>query len=124
MKSKTLIEKQANRKLNLELVETIILAKKNKAWLKVAGLLSQPRRKKIQINLNVINKELKQGEIGVVPGKVLSLGEIEKGKKIRVAGLNFSEKAKEKLLKAGCEVVLLKDEIKKNKEAKAVKILK
>ncbi len=122
MKSKSTIEKQISKKKNPELVKTIVIAKKNPKWFKVAEILSGSSRNKIVINLDKINEESKQGEIIVVPGKVLSLGNVNK--KIRVAGLNFSEKAKEKLLKAGCEIVLLKDEIKNNKEAKAVKILK
>ena len=43
---------------------------------------------------------------------------------MKVVALNFSEKAKEKLKKAGCEVRTIMEEIEKNKEAKGVKILK
>lgn len=121
MKSKSLIKKQTERKQNRELVETIILAKKNKEWLKVAGILSYPRSKKININLDRINKESEQGDSIVVPGKVLSQGEIDK--KIKIAAFNFSEKAKEKLKKANCEVFSIAEEIKKNPDAKGIKIL-
>jgi len=122
MKSNTKIEKQTQRKLNPELVETIRLAKKNKKWVEVAHILSFSRRNKIEVNLNKINEVTKSGEIIVVPGKILSLGEINK--KLKVAALNFSEKAKEKLLKAGCEVLSISEEIKKNPEMKGVKIIK
>jgi large subunit ribosomal protein L18e len=122
MKSKTKIQKQVSRKKNLELVETIVLAKKNPKWLEVAGALSGSTRTRIQINLDKIDKNSKAGEIIVIPGKVLSMGEITK--KIKVVAFNFSENAKEKLKKAGCEVILIKDEIPKNKDAKGVKILK
>jgi len=122
IKSKTKIEDQLRKKKNPELVETIILAKKNKKWLEIASTLSGPTRKQDSVNLDKIEKQSKAGDIMVVLGKVLSLGEISK--KIRVVALGFSRKAKEKLLKSGCEVRLLKDEIKDNKEAKAVKIVK
>jgi large subunit ribosomal protein L18e len=122
MKSNTKIEKQTQRKTNPELVETIRLAKKNKAWVEIAHVLCSPRKNKVEINLNKINEEAKAGEIIVVPGKILSLGEINK--KLKVAALNFSEKAKEKLLKAGCDVLSISDEIKKNPEMKGVKIIK
>jgi len=122
MKSKTLIEKQLKKKTNSELVETIIAAKKHKNWLEVARVLSSSRKKRVNINLEKINKEIKANEIIVVPGKVLSMGEVDK--KIKIAAINFSEKAKEKLLKSKSEVFSILEEIKKNPEAKEVKILK
>ena len=42
---------------------------------------------------------------------------------MRIVALNFSQEAKEKLKKAGCEMSLIKDEIEKNKNAEDVKIL-
>jgi len=122
MKSKTLIEKQLNRKTNKELVETIIVAKKNDNWREIAEILSGPRKNRKNINLEEIDKKSKEGETIVIPGKVLSQGKIEK--KLKIIALNFSEKAKEKLLKAKCEVSSIFEEIKKNPEAKGIKILK
>jgi large subunit ribosomal protein L18e len=122
MKSKTKISKQLERKSNSVLTETIIEAKKNDSWVGVAGILSGPRRKRICINLEEINKHSKAGETIVIPGKVLSQGEIDK--KIKVVALNFSGKAKEKLLSAKCEVVSILDEIKSNPSAKGIKIIK
>jgi large subunit ribosomal protein L18e len=88
----------------------------------VAGILSGPRRNKICINLEEINKNSKTGETIVIPGKVLSQGEIDK--KIKVIALNFSEKAKEKLLSAKCETDSILNEIKSNPSAKGIKIIK
>lgn len=122
MKTKILIEKQLQKKTNKELVETIIAAKKNKAWFNVAEIISGSRRKRININLEEINEQAKDGEVIVIPGKVLSLGEVNK--KIKIIALDFSEKAKEKLLKSKNEVSSILEEIKKNPEAKDVKILK
>ena len=122
MKSKTKIEKQTKRKTNPELVQTILFAKKSKEWLKIANVLSGSRRNRIDINIEKIDDQTKAGDIVVIPGKVLSLGEIDK--KLRVCALGFSEKAKEKLLNSKCEVVSILDEIKKNPKATGVKILK
>jgi len=122
MKSKTKIQKQLVKKRNPELVETVILAKKNPKWIEIAALLSGPTKERIQVNLDKIEKNSKAGEIIVIPGKILSVGEISK--KLKIVALNFSERAKEKLLKSNCEIILLKDEIKNNKDAKGVKILK
>ena len=122
MKSKTKISKQTKKKTNPDLIETIQSAKKNEKWLEVASLLSTPRRKRINLNLSKIDENVKEGDIIVVPGKVLSQGEITK--KIKIVALGFSEMAKEKLLNAKCEVILLLNEIKKNPDAKEIKILK
>ena len=122
MKSKTLIDKQLKRKTNPELVETLIKGKKNEKWLEVLGNLSGPRRKRIDMNLKEINDKVESGDKIVIPGKVLSQGEI--GKKIKISALNFSEKAKEKLLKAGCEVNSILEEIKSNPSAEGIKIIK
>jgi len=122
MKSKTLIGKQVVRKSNQEIVETILEAKKKKAWLEVAGILSGPRRNYVNINLQEINRQIKEGDNIVIPGKVLSQGEMDK--KIKIIALGFSESAKEKLKKSGSKIGYMLDEIKSNPEAKGLKVLK
>ena len=123
MKSKTKIEKQSQKKGNPILVETLRAAKKTGApfWLQAAGVLSGPRRRKIAVNLGDIEKATKEGDSIVVPGKILSQGEISK--KIAVVALAFSEKAKEKLLKTKSQAINIIDEIKKNPEAKGLKFI-
>jgi len=122
VKSKTKISKQLNKKTSSYLVETIRAAKKNQAWLEVAGILSGPRRNRIDFNLNQLDKETKEGEGVIIPGKVLSQGEVSK--KMKIVALGFSEKAREKLLSAKCEVSDMLEEIKKNPDAKGLRVLK
>ncbi len=121
MKTKTKIGKQIQKKSNKELVETIIAAKKKAKWLKVAGILSGPRRKAVSLNLREINENSKEGETVIVPGKVLSQGEISK--KVKIVALGFSEKAKEKLLKSKMAHLSIIEEIKKNPDIKKCRIL-
>ena len=121
MKTKTKINKQIERKTNKKLVDTVIALKKKEKWIEIAGILSRPKRKFVSINLNEINDLTKDGETIVIPGKVLSQGEITK--KIKIVALNFSEKAKEKLLKSKIPVSEISEEIKKNPDAKDIRIL-
>jgi len=122
-KSKTLIEKQLQRKTNSVLVETIIQAKKKDAWNEVSELLSGPRRKRMNLNLTELNGiEASNKDILVVSGKVLSEGNIDK--KLKVVALGFSERAKEKLLKAGCKLSSILEEIKLNPTGKDLKVLR
>lgn len=122
MKPKTKIEKQLRKKRNPELVETIIAAKKHKKWLKVASILSGPRSKRVNLNLNELSEKAKKEKKILVPGKILSLGELDK--KIKIVAFGFSKKAREKLLKSKSEILTIREEIKKNPSAKDLKILK
>ena len=127
MKSKTFISKQWKRKLNPELAETILEAKKNRKWLEVAGILSSPRRNKMSINLDQISKiaeeeKVKESERIVVPGKVLGQGELKK--KLKIAAFAYSKSAIEKLTKEKVAYSTIIEEIKSNPDAKGIKILK
>ncbi len=121
MKSNTKIDTQLKRKRNPELVETIISAKRNDSWKRVAEIMTTTRKRKFERNLNSINENSKDGETVVIPGKVLSVGELEK--KIKVVAFSFSESAKEKILKSGSKISTIFDEIKRNPSAEGVRIL-
>ena len=121
MKSLTKIKKQIQRKTNSELVETILKAAKSEKWLEIARIISGPRRKRMNLNLDEIEKIAKEGEAIVVPGKVLSQGEIKK--KIKIIALAFSENAMEKLSKAKKDFLTIAEEIKKNPDAKGIRII-
>jgi len=122
MISRTKINKKLERKTNPELVESILKAEKLKPWIPIAHLISYPRRKQISKNLDEIDKEGKEGDTIVVPGKVLGQGNVSK--RIRIAAVAFSEQAREKLKAKKCEVVSIKEEIKVNPKAQGLKILK
>jgi len=108
------------KKTNPELVETILLCKKNKKWINVAKALSYPRQLQAAVNLDSIDKESKEGDIIVIPGKVLSRGKLTK--KVKLACMSISEKAREKC--KGIEIISIKKEARENPEAKAIKIIR
>ena len=120
IKSKTKIETQLRTKTNPELVEVIVLAKKNPAWIEVASLMTSPGSKTSEKNLSEIQKA--EGKTIVVPGKVLSQGEISK--KIKISALGFSEKAEQKIKEAKIDYNYILEEIKLNPGALGIKILK
>ena len=122
MISKTKLFERLKNKGNDELAATIMACKQNSKWFEVGKLISAPRRRRISINLDQINEESTAGETVIVPGKVLSQGELNK--KIKLVALNFSEMAEEKLSKAKIEYSKINSEIKKNPEAKGIKILR
>lgn len=115
--NKSKIEKKIKKKKNPELVETLIILKKNKQ--EFAHLLAMPVKKRGEFNLDEINEK---GKNVVIAGKVLSQGNLDK--KLRIVAWNFSKKAKEKIEKSGGEAVVLQDELIKNPELKGLEILK
>lgn len=121
-KSNTKIENQLKKKTNSDLVETIVLCKKNPKWNEVASILSGPSRNRANKNLEEIERESKEGEVILIPGKILSGGELNK--KIKIIGFGFSQGAIEKLKKNKIEYTFISEEVKKNKDAKGVKILR
>jgi len=84
-------------------------------------ILSGPRRRKIALNLNEIDKQTKEGDTIIIPGKVLSDGEISK--KIAIVAFGFSKKSREKILKTKSQATSMLEEIKKNPNGKGIKVL-
>ncbi len=82
-------------------------------WRRVAEELSRPRRQRRAVNVSRINRYAKNGEVIVVPGKVLGAGILEK--KVTVLAESFSEKAYHKIIEAGGKPILL-SEVLENKE--------
>jgi ribosomal protein L18E len=117
MISKTKISKRLRKKTNPELAEAILIAKKNNL-IELAKALSTSTRRQSKINLEDINKQ--KENIIIVPGKVLSTGEISKK---TVYALGFSQIAKEKLKKSGSKFETILEALKKDNKLKG-KILK
>ena len=119
--SKRKLKTRIRRKSNPSLVETITEAKKHDAWNKIAENLAKSRRKKISKNLFEIDKATKEGDTIVIPGKVLSVGFLNK--KIRICALNYSSSAMKKIKENKSEVISILNEIKKNPKAEGIKVL-
>ena len=75
---------------------------KSKAFHAVAEKLEAPSRRRVSVNLWKIDKNTSSGDVAVVPGKVLSDGELTH--KVTIAALGFSSGV---LKKAGKNAELL-----------------
>ena len=93
---------------------------KVKIWRRVAEDLLKPSRQRRMVNVGHINKKIKDGEIALVPGKVLSEGILNK--KVTVAAFQFSDSAKNKINKIG-KALTLKQLLKENPKGSKVRIL-
>jgi ribosomal protein L18E len=118
--SKTRIENRASKKTDKSLAEAInTIKKKNPEF---AKYLAFPRRKRAEMNLDEIEKEVKEGEAIFIPGKILSSGELIK--KIKIVGWKASKNAMDKIKSAKSEFIEITEEIKKNPELKGLRLLR
>ncbi|MEM1570414.1 MAG: 50S ribosomal protein L18e [Candidatus Bathyarchaeia archaeon] len=112
-------------KSNPALINTIkflqILGRKSNFWSDIAERLKRPRRLMAEVNLSKLSKYTSDGEVVVVPGKILGLGEISH--RITVAALSFSKTAKAKLMKAECKCLSIAELAELNPEGSRIKII-
>ncbi len=92
-----------------------------KIWRYVAELILKPRRSRIAVNISKINRYTSEGDQVVVPGKVLASGSLDH--RITVAALAFSEKAREKIEKAGGEAITIPELVERNPKGSNVKVI-
>ncbi len=94
---------------------------KSAAWKDVAKKLGSARRKKIEVNVSLINRHAKGGETIVVPGIVLAGGEINKP--VTIAAWRFSSTAVEKIKKSKGSTMTIEELFKKNPKGSKIRIM-
>ncbi len=90
-------------------------------WGYVADLLSRPSRKRVVVNLGRLNRCVNDGEVVVVPGKVLGAGNFNK--KVTLAVLSISLNALEKVRASGSRLIHIKDLMDENPKGSNVKVV-
>ncbi|WP_440059001.1 50S ribosomal protein L18e [Thermogladius sp. 4427co] len=90
-------------------------------WRAVAELLESPRRRRRAVNLSRINRYTSQGDVVVVPGKVLGSGALDHP--VTVASFSFSKTALEKIRASGGRAIHILDLVKENPKGSGVKII-
>ncbi|MCK4589894.1 MAG: 50S ribosomal protein L18e [Nanoarchaeota archaeon] len=107
------------KKLIQELKEKS-LAEGVKLWKRIAHDLEKPSRQRRAVNIYKIDQFAKDGETVVVPGKILSVGQLTK--KLNVAAYTVSKEAQEKITKSG-KLLTIQQLIKENPKGKNVRII-
>lgn len=120
--SRTKIKFRVKHKTNPELKEIVALALDNKAWQKIAQIVSASTKRQTAINLSELNEQVSDGDTIVVPGKILSSGNLKK--KIVICGLAISKVAKEKLKLSKSEFIHISEEIKRNPKGEGILIIR
>jgi large subunit ribosomal protein L18e len=102
-------------------LKKLSIESKSGLWKRLATDLEKPSRVRRVINISKLSRYANDGEIIVVPGKVLGSGAIDK--KITVAAFNFSEGAVEKIQEAKGSCMTIEDLMKKNPKTSTIRIM-
>lgn len=113
------MKNQQTQMLIQELKKTA-LEQKVPLWKRIADDLEAPTRQRRIVNIFKIDANAKEGEIIIVPGKVLGEGDLTK--KVTVAALSFSDQAVGKISKQG-KTMTIQELMKSNPKASKVRIL-
>ena len=90
-------------------------------WKDTALRLEKSSKNWPEVNLNRISKYTSEKETALIPGKVLSTGNLTK--KVTIAAWSFSEKSQEKIEKAGGKYISIEELVKNNPKGKDIRIL-
>jgi len=121
MISKTKLKTKLRRKTNPEMISLVtFLRKQSPFWMEISELLAKPKRSAINVNISKIDKIAKPHSVVLVPGKVLSDGEITKS--IVISAFSFSQAAKHKLSK--CKIVKLAELARENKKGDGILVIR
>ena len=92
-----------------------------KIWKRIASDLEKPTKQRRAVNLSRIDRYSKSNEIVVIPGKVLSMGNLNK--KVTVVAYTFSKNAISKIKSSGSDAISIQDLVKKNPKGAKVRII-
>ncbi|MBT3464979.1 50S ribosomal protein L18e [archaeon] len=112
-----------NQQLTSLVMELKEVSRKNNVniWKRVASDLERPSRLLREVNLTRLNRYCKANDVVVVPGKVLSMGLLDK--KITIAAYKFSKSALIKIKESGSSAISIYDLAKKNPKGSKVRII-
>ena len=91
-------------------------------WLTVATFLGKSRRTRIVLNLGQVSRHAKDGDVVVVPGKVLGSGFPRS--KLVIAAFKFSPRALVKVEKAGGRCIPLLKLVEENPDGTNVRLIR
>jgi len=92
-----------------------------KIWRAVAELVERPRRSRVVVNVGKLNRVVNDGDVVVIPGKLLGGGELKK--RVVVAAVGVTPKAWKKVVEAGGEVLTIPELVRRNPRGSGVKIV-
>lgn len=102
-------------------LKKLAIEKKRPLWKRVATDLEKPTRQRRVVNLYKIEQYAKDGEVILIPGKLLGEGVITK--KVTIVPAKCSEEARKKVIAAGGKIVNIADFMKDKPDGKDIRVL-
>lgn len=90
-------------------------------WKRIATDLEKPSRQRRIVNLTKLNENVEEGDVIIIPGKILGDGEFNK--KVTVAAYQFSDAAVEKLNSTKSTLLNIAELMQKNPKGQKVRII-
>jgi len=97
------------------------ITSKQRLWKAIALELERPTRQRRVVNLSRIDRFTKEGEIIVVPGKVLSSGDLNH--KLTIAAWRFSETSIDKITSQKGKAISIEELMKSEIKGKKIRII-
>ena len=94
---------------------------KRPIWRDVSKRLMAPQKNRVEKNLGDLSRITKNGDVVIVPGKILANGAMDK--KITIACYAISKSAAKKLDASGSERISIEELVKKYPSGKGVRII-
>lgn len=91
------------------------------AYTRAAEELKKPGRRHAEVNLSRINRDAEDGDLVLVPGKVLGAGYLDKD--VTVAAFQFSRSAREAIEEDG-EALFIEELPEENPDGEQVRIMR
>ncbi|HJJ89829.1 MAG TPA: 50S ribosomal protein L18e [Methanocorpusculum sp.] len=91
-------------------------------WREIARRLNTSSKNYAEVNIGKISRYAKENEIILVPGKVLAAGTIDLP--VKVAALNFSDAAREKIMEASGTCMTIEELVTANPKGNHIRILR
>ncbi len=83
--------------------------------------LSNPRRRRVEVNLSRINRVASEKDTILVPGKVLGSGKLDH--RVKIAAFDFTISARNKINDSGGKCLTIEELLKQQPEGKNVRII-
>lgn len=94
---------------------------KRSFWKNVSAFLLKSRSSRVAVNLAKIDKYTEEHDTVLIPGKVLSSGDLTHP--ITIAAFSYSKKAFKKIEKIGGEFIFIEELMKRNPTGSKIKLL-
>ena len=94
---------------------------KRRIWRDVSKFLMAPQKNRVECNLYRLQAATNDGDIVIVPGKVLGTGELSK--KLTIACYAISGSAKTKIQSSGSTLLTIDELLESHPQGKGVKII-